>query len=530
MKRRNFLQTTAAATAGATLLGGFPIGAYGHSPELTALTNAAMATDKVLVIIQLQGGNDGLNMIIPRDQYPALLAARANIALPEKSVLELTTATGIHPAMATAQQLFLNGQLGVVQSVGYPSPNFSHFRATDIWTSGSDAGVTWTTGWGGRYLDGEFANYPTGYPSAQNPDPLAISIGSVVSNCVQGPAVNMGMAIASTSSFYQLLSGGVDAAPNTPAGHELTFIRQVISQTQVYTGTIQAAAGRAKNLSPLYPAAGQNALADQLKIVAQLVAGGLSTRIYVCQLGGFDTHVAQVPANTNTTPTIANTTGTHATLLSKIADGINAFQDDLRRLGVQDRVIGMTFSEFGRRIKSNASVGTDHGAAAPLLVFGSKANPIVHGPNPQLPANAGVNDNVAMQFDFRSIYTSILQDWFQVAPATLTALFGQSFAYVPVIKPTTLGTASAAPVADFSVYPNPAASHQATVAFSSQGGPVQVILFDGLGREVRRLLDGRTLGPGAQHMPLDLRGLAPGAYHCAVREGSRSSSQLVVVE
>jgi uncharacterized protein (DUF1501 family) len=524
MKRRDFLQTTAAATAGAAVLGGFPIGAYGYSPELAALTNATTLTDKVLVIIQLQGGNDGLNMIIPRDQYGALLAARANIALPEAAVLPLTTATGIHPAMATAQQLFQNGQLGVVQSVGYPSPNFSHFRATDIWTSGSDSGVTWTTGWGGRYLDSEFPGYPTGYPSAQNPDPLAISIGSVVSNCVQGPTVNMGMAIANTSSFYQLLSGGTDAAPATPAGHELAFIRQVISQTQVYTTTIQAAAAKAKNLSPLYPTAGQNALADQLKIVAQLVAGGLSTRIYVCQLGGFDTHSLQVPATGSTT------TGTHATLLGKVADGINAFQDDLRRLGVQDRVVGMTFSEFGRRIKSNAGQGTDHGAAAPLLVFGSKANPIVHGPNPQLPTAAGVNDNVAMQVDFRSVYTSILQDWFQVPAATLTSLFGQSFPYVPVIKPSPLATTSASPVANFSVYPNPSTSSQATVVFVSQGSSVQLAIFDGLGREVRRPVDGRTLGAGPQQLLLDLRGLAPGVYHCTVREGSRSSSQLVVVE
>jgi uncharacterized protein (DUF1501 family) len=524
MKRREFLQATAAATAGTTLLSGFPIGAYGYSAELAALTNAATATDKVLVIVQLQGGNDGLNMIIPLDQYPALMNARSNIALPQSAVLPLTTNTGIHPAMATAQQLYLNGKLGVVQSVGYPNPNFSHFRATDIWTSGSDSGVTWTTGWGGRYLDGEFAGYPTGYPSAQNPDPLAISIGSVVSNCVQGPTVNMGMAIASTSSFYQLLSGGVATAPNTPAGHELTFIRQVVSQTQVYTATIQAAAGRARNLSPLYPAAGQNALADQLKIVAQLVAGGLSTRIYVCQFGGFDTHTLQVPATGSTT------TGAHATLLGKVADGINAFQDDLRLLGVQDRVVGLTFSEFGRRIKSNSGQGTDHGAAAPLLVFGAKANPIVHGPNPTLPANAGVNDNVAMQFDFRSIYTSILKDWFQVTPATLTALFGQSFPYVPVIKPNALATSAATAVADFGVYPNPSVGGPATLAFTSEGGVVQVVVFDGLGREVRRPVPGRTLGAGPKKVPLDLNGLAPGAYHCTVREGSRSSSQLVVVE
>ncbi|MGI4870037.1 MAG: DUF1501 domain-containing protein [Janthinobacterium lividum] len=522
MKRRTFIQTSAAATTGVALLGGFPIGAYGHSAELAALTNAATVTDKVLVIVQLQGGNDGLNMIIPLDQYAAIMAARPSIALPQSQVLPLTTATGIHPAMATVQQLYQNGKLGVVQSVGYPSPNFSHFRATDIWTSGSDSATVLTTGWGGRYLDGEFPGYPTGYPSTQNPDPLAITIGSVVSNCVQGPAVNMGMTIASTSSFYQLLSGGVDAAPATQAGHELTFIRQVVSQTQVYTTAIQAAATKAKNLSPLYPAAGANTLADQLKIVAQLVAGGLSTRIYVCQLGSFDLHSQQVPATGSTT------TGAHATLLGKLADAINAFQDDLQRLNVQDRVIGLTFSEFGRRIKANASLGTDHGAAAPLLVFGSQANPLVHGPNPTLPANAGVNDNVAMQFDFRSIYTSILKDWFQVPQTTLNTLFGQAFPYVPVIKQQALAAAAPAAIAAFSVYPNPAMS-QATATFESQGQPVQVLLFDGLGREVRRFVDGRSLGTGPQQVPLDVRGLAAGAYHCVVREGSRSSSLLLAV-
>ena len=334
----------------------------------------------------------------------------------------------------------------------------------------------------------------------------------------------MGMAIASTSSFYHLLTGGVDAAPNTPAGHELTFIRQVVSQTQVYTSTIQAAARRAQNLSPLYPAAGLNSLADQLKIVAQLVAGGLQTRIYVCQLGGFDTHTLQVPATGSTA------VGTHATLLGRISEAVNAFQDDLRRLAVQDRVVGMTFSEFGRRIKANSGYGTDHGAAAPLLMFGTKVNPIVHGPNPTLPANAGVNDNVAMQFDFRSVYTSILQDWFRVTPATLTQLFGRSFPYVPVLRPGALATAQALEVADFTVYPNPVARDgRTTVAYDSAGGHVQVVLLDQLGREVRRVAD-KVLPSGAQLLPLDLSGLAAGAYYCQVREAQRSGSRIVVIE
>ncbi|GAC1377258.1 MAG: DUF1501 domain-containing protein [Hymenobacter sp.] len=525
MKRRHFLHTTAAATAGTTLLSGLPLGAYGYSPELVALTNATAQTDKVLVIIQLQGGNDGLNMIIPLDQYPALMAARPTLALAQSAVLSLTPTTGIHPAMAALHNLYQNGKVGVVQNVGYPTPNFSHFRATDIWTSGSDSNVTLTTGWAGRYLDNEFAGFPVGYPNAQSPDPLAISIGSVVSNCVQGPAVNMGMAIASTSSFYQLLSGGVDAAPNTPAGHELTFIRQVVSQTQVYTTAIQTAAGRAQNLSPLYPTPGQNPLADQLKIVAQLVAGGLGTRIYVCTLGGFDTHTLQVPT------TGSSTTGTHATLLGRIAEAVNAFQDDLQRHAIQDRVVGMTFSEFGRRIKANSGYGTDHGAAAPLLVFGTQVNPIVHGPNPTLPANAGVNDNIAMQYDFRSVYTSILQDWFRVKPATLEQLFGRSFPYVPVLRPAgALAPASGAGVASFTVYPNPVPRDgRTTVAYDSAGGHVRVVLLDALGREVLRAVD-RVLPAGPQLLPVDVHGLAAGAYYCQVREDQRRGSHLVAIE
>ncbi|RFP63546.1 DUF1501 domain-containing protein [Hymenobacter lapidiphilus] len=527
MQRRHFIQTTAAAAMVPTLLGGLPLGAYGFSPELYALTGGATQTDRVLVLVQLNGGNDGLNTVLPLDQYSALMNARANIAIPEAAALRLSSATGLHPAMTGFKNLFDNQQLGLVQAVGYPNPNFSHFRATDIWTSASDSNVTISSGWAGRYLDGEFAGYPTGYPSTQNPDPLAISIGSVVSNCVQGPSVNMGMAIASTSSFYQLLTGSVDTAPNTPAGHEITFIRRVVQQTQVYTTAIQTAAGKAKNLSALYPAAGKNALADQLKIVAQLVAGGLQTRVYVCNLGGFDTHVSQVVAG-------ATTTGTHATLLGKVSEAIAAFQDDLGLLRVQDRVVGLTFSEFGRRIKSNSGNGTDHGAAAPLFVFGSSVNPRIHGTNPQLPANAAVNDQVPMQFDFRAIYASVLKDWFKVPQSTLDVLLpsaGGAFPYVPVIRPEVVTGTNPAKlnVAGFRVWPNPVRDGRATAGFEAQGGHVQVLVLDAVGREVRCALD-RTVAAGPRQLPLDLSGLAAGAYYCQVREGQRSSSLLLVIE
>jgi hypothetical protein len=337
----------------------------------------------------------------------------------------------------------------------------------------------------------------------------------------------MGMAINSTTSFLQLLTGGVDTAPNTPAGHELTFIRQVVRQTEVYVTAIQQAAARAQNLSPLYPTTGQNPLADQLKIVAQMVAGGLQTRVYICSIGGFDTHGAQVDGDNG------NTTGEHATLLSQLSVAIEAFQDDLRRLNIQDRVVGMTFSEFGRRIVSNSATGTDHGEAAPLLVFGTSVNPIIHGTNPTIPENPTWLENVPMQVDFRAIYASLLKDWFLVPQATINALlpsrFGQ-FPYVPVLRQAlSSGSSKGADleIAGLSVFPNPARA-RATVEFECEGGHVQVLLFDAVGRELRRVVD-RELPRGRRQIPLDVTDLAPGIYHCHVREGQRVSARTLAV-
>ncbi|TAE51791.1 MAG: DUF1501 domain-containing protein, partial [Bacteroidetes bacterium] len=379
MKRRQFIKRSTAAATLPILLGGFSIHAFGRNPKLAMMTNLTTETDHVLVLVQLNGGNDGLNTILPLDQYTNLAQARANILIPDTQALTLSGATGIHPAMSGMKSLFDETRLAVVQSVGYPDPNFSHFRATDIWTTASDADQYLTTGWLGRYLNTIFPDYPTGYPSAEETDPPAITIGSIVSSTCQGPVVNLGLAISDPDAYGQLITGGTDPVPNTPYGHELQFLRQTMVQTNQYLNVIQDAAAQASNLSTLYPAAGQNKLADQLKIVAQLIAGGLKTRVYITSLGGFDTHAAQTDSSDTTT-------GQHANLLGALSQAITAFQDDLDLLGVADRVVGLTYSEFGRRIKSNASLGTDHGTAAPLFVFGTRVNGQVFGANPVIPA------------------------------------------------------------------------------------------------------------------------------------------------
>ena len=429
MKRRDFLLRTMPSVLLPTLINGFSIRALAASPLMQAADGPN--TDHVLVLVQLNGGNDGLNMVIPLEFYDAYHAARSNIAIPEDCVLKLNgfDKTGLNPAMPELQNLFHEGKLTIIQGVSYPQPNFSHFRATDIWLSGADTGQVLPTGWAGRYLNEQYPRFPEDYPNQHMPDPLAIQIGSLVSPALQGPALTMGMAISNPNSFDDLINDRTAQTAATRAGDQLAYIREMSVKTDQYAGVIKAAAQKVTKQSDKYPVAGKNPLADQLKIVARLVAGGLKTKIYLVSMGGFDTHAKQ----TDSTDT---TTGNHAKLLGKLSEAIGAFQDDLHFLQADKRVTGMTFSEFGRRIKSNASGGTDHGTAAPVLLFGSSLQPGIIGNNPLLPATATVNDNIAMQYDFRTLYASLLEKWFGVETTMTTSVLLKDYPLLPIIQNT----------------------------------------------------------------------------------------------
>jgi len=528
MNRRDFLTRTVPMTTLPFFLNGFPLKAFGRSPIIEALTSAAFSTNRVLVLVQLVGGNDGLNTVIPLDRYSSLTSARSNILIPSAKVLPLTTATGLHPAMTGLQTMYNNGQLTIVQAVSYPSPNFSHFRATDIWLTATDANVIGNNGWLGRYLDQEFPGFPGAYPSATMPDPLALQIGSVVSPGLQGPTVSMGLAVTNPNSSY-FLPGGSDTPPATPAGHELTFIRQVAQQTQAYSTSIKTAASKGKNLSTLYPTAGQNSLADQLKIVAQLISGGLQTRIYVVSIGGFDTHSAQV----TTTDT---TQGAHATLLGKLSAAIFAFEDDLKLMGAQDRVLGMTFSEFGRRIVSNASVGTDHGTAEPVILFGTKVNAGIIGTSPVLPATPTVNDNIPLQFDFRSVYTSVLRDWFGASKAELgVAITGT---VTNVLSSSVIASGAVAGVGsggnvprEYTLeqnYPNPFNPTTIIRYELPKGASVHLDVFNSLGERIATLVDGPQ-GAGTYEVNFNGGSLASGMYFYRLQAGSYQQTRRMLL-
>jgi uncharacterized protein (DUF1501 family) len=348
-------------------------------------------------------------------------------------------------------------------------------------------------------------------------DPLAIQIGSTSSLTFQGPQVNMGMSITNPTSFYNLISGTTDPVPNTPAGKELNYIRQVAQQTQQYSTVIRTAANNVTSQGT-YPT--NNSLADQLKIVARLVKGGLKTRVYMVSFGGFDTHSVQVNA-------ADTSTGAHANLLKNVSDAMKAFQDDLKTLGIEDRVIGMTFSEFGRRIKSNSSVGTDHGSAAPMLLFGSKIDGGVLGTNPAIPANATVNDNVPMQYDFRSVYSTILENWFCLPKNVVQGLFppniNTQLQDLPLIKSgscsTTGGNVNNSGITLITNYPNPFTT-RTTIKFSTEGGPTFIQIMDTLGRVINNLLDKDYAQAGTYTVDFDSEGLPPGIYYARLQNGA----------
>jgi uncharacterized protein (DUF1501 family) len=520
MKRRDFLQKSIpAATLLPAMISGYSVKAFAaDSPLVQALMQSTTDTDHVLVIIQLSGGNDGLNTVIPISTYSNYYNARTNVAIPQNRILALgSSGAGIHPSMTGMHNIFNAGNMKVIQAVGYPQPNFSHFRATDIWMSASNSNQEAFSGWAGRYLNYEYPNFPTGYPNLNAPDPLAIQIGSSTTLTTQGPVVNMAMSITSATSFYNLISGTTDPVPDTPAGKELKYIRLVNQQTQKYSTVIRNAAN-AVTQQVTYPT--NNSLADQLKIVSRLIKGGLKTRVYMVSFGGFDTHSVQVNA-------ADTTTGAHATLLQRVSDACKAFQDDLQFLNIQDRVIGMTYSEFGRRIKSNSSVGTDHGAAAPMFLFGSKIEQGVLGNNPDIPVNASVNDNIPMQYDFRSVYSTILEKWFCLDKTVVAGLYppniNTQLQSLPLFKSGLVCNAVTPPPdptfdAIITNYPNPF-TESTTIKFRTEGGHTLIQIIDTLGRVIKTLLERDYTNAATETVTFNSGGLPTGVYYARFQNG-----------
>ncbi len=436
MKRRDFFKHTAPLVTAPILLNSGVARAFNSFDLFTSLS-CETVRERFLVVVQLRGANDGLNTILRPEYYNGgtnhYLDKRPDVYIPETELLSssnnIFNDIKFHPNLGKIRDLANKGCLNVIQSVGYPSMNRSHFKATDLWLTGGDGAnslissrpnetsSTITEGWMGLYLENIFEGY-SGTPNAFMPDPLGIHLKS--KNQSLGfhtheqhlAAVNLG--VKTNDGFYALLSEqGISSEffEESSCGDKVAFMKLIDQETQVYGKRIQEVFDRGQNSAVDY---GNHDLAAQLRTVAKLVNGGSKTKVFLTEMTGFDTHVQQLVG--------------HANLMTHLSESVHAFMDDLDKMGILDRCLIVTFSEFGRKFISNTSLGTDHGTLAPMMVFGhpDKINSGLTGPAlnvTTLDTQGAPSVATGNHVDYRNVFRSILSKWLGAEQDTLDVAF-----------------------------------------------------------------------------------------------------------
>jgi uncharacterized protein (DUF1501 family) len=547
MKRRNFLKIFPAAGVTPFVVNGFPMRPFANSKIAKIMSTCDGVEDRVLILIQLKGGNDGLNMLIPVQQYDLYAALRPSIRIPDAgankyidldNTLPTPAKVGLHPVMTGLKEMYDDGWASIVQGVGYQDMNGSHFKGADTWLSGGDgtaANNNITSGWMGRALQ---AMYPDvqGIPTTEMPDPLGIQVGdpnpslgfhtesqhqNVINLSGQDPA-----------GFYSLIQtiGGAPLlnVPDSEYGEEIEYIQGIEKALSLYAQRISDAFNAGSNSVSTYP---DSTLAAQLKTIARLIKGGLKTKIYLCSMGGFDTHGAQVFEN-------VTTSGNHANLLKDFSDSLKTFFDDLDGLGIGEQVTACTFSEFGRCARENGSLGTDHGTLAPMFMFGKNIQAGVVGNNPNLGVLTQDNQLTDMQHDYRQVFTSLLQDWLGANNFVLEQTMFQGYNKVAAVDTAAVvspdcyigGTVSVfdpnASKRPLSVFPNPA-TVSAEVSFQSREAFDALLTLHSLGGS---LISAKSVQVqnGSNFYFVDVASLPAGPYF--VRLENKNSGKAEVVK
>ena len=382
--RRQFLSTSAAASSVLTFGGVAP----------AVLQNAASRrkdSDRILVVVEMAGGNDGLNTIVPYtdDDYRK---ARPKLAIPANDVLKIDNGLGFHPVMTGFADLLQDGQLSIVQGVGYDNPNRSHFESMDIWHTCQRKNESRIDGWLGRYLqqmDAATAADPEALHLGKDKQPFAL-----MSRDVRVPSIRsleqFRLNGADNKSFKTAVQDLAEARRKSDDGL-LGFVQSSTSSALTASERIESAGMKYKP-SGSYPSTG---FAKKLQTVAKLIDSGLGTSVYYVRIDGFDTHAQQA--------------GAHQSLLRQVSDGVSTFLKDIAAHGHGERVLCLCFSEFGRRVKENASAGTDHGTAGPVFIAGAKAKAGLVGRHPSL--RRLKDGDLQHHTDFRQVYAAVLNNW-----------------------------------------------------------------------------------------------------------------------
>ncbi len=545
MKRRNFLKIFPAAGISSFAVNGHTMRPFSNSKIARLMAGCEEVDDRVLVLIQLKGGNDGLNTIIPIAQYDAYADLRPVIRVPESgpekfikldNTLPGPDQVGLHPVMTGFKTLYDKGWLNVVQAVGYENLNQSHFKSTDLWLSGGDGtpeNSNIRSGWMGRALN---AMYPDvkGTPIPDMLYPLGIQIGdpypSLGFHTETEHQNSINLYGQDPDGFYSLVQtiGGAPLlnVPDSDYGDELEYIMGVERSVDQYSQYITQAFDAGSNAISSYP---QTGLSDQLKTIARLIKGGCKTKMYLCSMGGFDTHGSQIPPEGDITK------GRHADLLRNLSDSIKTFYDDLEGLGLADKVVACTFSEFGRCARENGSAGTDHGTLAPMFVFGKALAGGIHGTNLDLNNLAGDNQLQGQQFDYRQVFTTLLQDWLGASNYVLEQTMFEGYLKMPIMSsaytvPPDCYIATSLfdhepEQRSLRIFPNPA-QYRVQVSFNSSTGFDARLSLHSLGGA---LLSAQTVAVqrGVNYFHLDVSQVPPGSYFVRLEHQHSGKAEVV---
>ncbi len=371
--------------------------------------------DKIIVIVNLNGGNDGLNTVIPyQDQnYYSL---RPDIAIQSDSVLPITSDLGLHPSLTHLANYWSEGKLCIVENVGYSNQNLSHFRSTDIWQSASDSDQVVSTGWLARALEQVYPNHAENLPDV----PMALLQGTTNQLLLTGEQGITGIMVDDPANFLDLVSSTFynsadNIIPDTSGGNELQYIRNIDNSAFEYAEYIQSVSDSGVNTMEY----ANNPLSVQLSSAAKLISGGMYSPFFVVYQGGYDTHSDQV--------------NRHGVLMSDLSLALYNFYNDLENQGLADKVVVMTTSEFGRRPYQNGGGGTDHGAAAPMFVLGNTVNGGIIGNPPNL-SSFDDNSNLLHEYDYRQIYSSLLGQHFGLSSDIIDNALLESFNNLDIIS------------------------------------------------------------------------------------------------
>ncbi len=527
MKRRTFVKSTAAVAAASALapsiLKGKKLFDVIPNEQLTSFED-----DNIVIIIEMFGGNDGLDTIIPvyNDEYYRL---RPQLGMPESvAVRYQNTDVYMHPALVNdivnngLMGLMDTGRLAIVEGIGYQPTNLSHFRSRDMWYSGyvtDDPNEKLLEGWLGRFIARKLPNYPLQIPE----HPVAIQIAGTLSMLLKTKIGDMGIALTDPDSFYKLGKGltpkeGLRTG-DTNFDKEFNFVRVIAQQSEMYSQAIKNAYDSGKEKIKVNYSDG---LSQKLKLISQLIAGGLKTKVFYVKLSNFDSHAQQANADF--------VTGQHPILLHQVGLAISEFLDDAMKQGWADRVVGFTMSEFGRRAYDNGSRGTDHGAASMQFAFGNYVKGGYYGEKPNL-NKLDEDGNIVNQFDFRRTYTDFLQTWLGASDDDIKAVFKQAFLPIGILKERVSSVESDLEYnndALISVSPLPSTGN-VNVSFTlKKAKQAELVIFNQLGMVEKQLYSG-YLEAGSHNYSCNIN--SSGTYICSlVVNGRRYTQKLIITK